>query len=209
MGESKKLIEHAYKHIGPMYNFIWGKLLFNDGRSTAIDMLGIKPGFSVLEVGVGTGLTLPLYPLDCTVQGVDLSESMLKEATDLIQQRKLAHCRVRQMDATHLEFSDNQFDAVLGNLFISATTYPEKALLEMKRVCKKDGTIVLMNHFRSENALLGAIETVLNPIALKLGFKSDLELRPLLQAVGLEPREIRKVNAFNLWTAVSMCNTKE
>lgn len=205
----QKIVEQVYEKIGPVYNFVYGKLLFNEGRETSIQMLEIQPGNKILEVGVGTGLTLPLYPKDCDVTGVDLSAGMLKEAEELIRKKKLKNSRVCQMDATKLEFADNSFDRVLGNLFISATTYPEKALEEMKRVCKPGGVIVLMNHFKSENLLLGTLEHLFNPIAKSLGFQSNLEMRPLLQSVGLTPKEVRKVNFFQLWTSVSFLNPKK
>lgn len=208
MARQQKIVEKVYEHIGPIYNFVYGKLLFNEGREKSIDLLEIGAGHKILEVGVGTGLTLPLYPAGCDVVGVDLSESMLREAEDLIRERKLKHATVKKMDATALEFEDNSFDRVLGNLFISATTYPEKALLEMKRVCKPNGTIVLMNHFKSEKLLLGALESAFNPVAQGLGFKSNLEMLPLLEKVGLTPKKVMKVNMFNLWTAVSMVNKK-
>lgn len=208
MARQQKVMERVYERIGPVYNFIYGKLLFNEGRETAIELLELKSGHKVLEVGVGTGLTLPLYPRSCHVVGVDLSESMLKEAEHLIKEKKLKHSSVKLMDASNLEFPDSEFDRVLGNLFISATSNPEKCLQEMKRVCKPGGIIVLMNHFQSENPLLGTLETVFNPLALRLGFKSNLKMAPLLKAVGLEPKEVRKVNMLNLWTAVSMVNKK-
>jgi phosphatidylethanolamine/phosphatidyl-N-methylethanolamine N-methyltransferase len=208
MARQQKMVERIYESMAPVYNFIYGKLLFNEGREVAIDLLDIKASHKVLEVGVGTGLTLPLYPRNCQVVGVDISENMLKEAEQLIKKKKIKNASVKVMDATKLEFPDNHFDHVLGNLFISATTYPEKSLLEMKRVCKPGGVMVLMNHFKSESAVMGTVETVLSPVAHKLGFKSDLEMRPLLAAVGLEPKEIRKVNMLNLWTAVSMVNKK-
>jgi phosphatidylethanolamine/phosphatidyl-N-methylethanolamine N-methyltransferase len=115
---------------------------------------------------------------------------------------------VKLMNATNLEYPDNSFDGVLGNLFISATSFPRESLLEMKRVCKPGGMIVLMNHFKSEKRLLAAAENAFNPVALGLGFKSNLEMEPLLESVGLEPKNIRKVNLFNFWTAVSMVNKK-
>lgn len=208
MARQQKVMERVYERIGPVYNFIYGKLLFNEGRETAIELLELKAGHKVLEVGVGTGLTLPLYPRSCHVVGVDLSEGMLKEAEHLIQEKKLKNASVKLMDASNLEFPDNEFDRVLGNLFISATSNPEKCLEEMKRVCKPGGIIVLMNHFQSENAFLGTLETVFNPLALRLGFKSNLKMAPLLSAVGLEPKEVRKVNMLSLWTAVSMVNKK-
>ncbi len=205
----QKVVERIYEQFGPYYNFVFGKLLFQEGREAAIDCLEIEPGHKVLEVGVGTGLTLPLYPINCQVIGVDLSRSMLNEAEALIKRKRLKNATVKLMDATKLEFPDNSFDGVLGNLFISATSYPREALLEMKRVCKPGGTIVLMNHFKSENPVLGTMETVFNPLAQSfLGFKSNLEMQPLLESVGLEPKRVQKVNMFNLWTAVSMVNKK-
>jgi phosphatidylethanolamine/phosphatidyl-N-methylethanolamine N-methyltransferase len=206
--KNQKVVEKIYEKFGPYYNFVFGKILFQEGRETAIEFLELGKNSKVLEVGVGTGLTLPLYPRDSTVVGVDLSSSMLKEAEALIKKKKLKNASVKIMDATNLEFPDNSFDGVLGNLFISATSFPKNALLEMKRVCKPGGTIVLMNHFKSENPLLGAIETGLNPVALSLGFKSNLEMDPLLKSVGLKVKNLKKVNMFNLWTTVSMRNEK-
>ncbi len=206
--KNQKVVEKIYEKFGPYYNFVFGKLLFQEGRETAIEFLELKEKAKVLEVGVGTGLTLPLYPRDCKVVGVDLSESMLKEAQELILKKKLKNASVKIMDATKLEFPDNSFDGVLGNLFISATSYPEEALLEMKRVCKPGGMIVLMNHFKSENPVVGAVESAFNPVAVSLGFKSNLEMEPLLRKVKLKVKNFKKVNMFNLWTAVSMRNEK-
>ncbi|MCO5142889.1 MAG: methyltransferase domain-containing protein [Oligoflexia bacterium] len=206
--KSPKVVERIYEAMAPYYDFIYGKLLFNEGREVSIELLDLKSGDRILEVGVGTGLTLPLYPLNCKVVGVDLSENMLKEAEKLIKKKKLRNFEVKKMDATKLEFKDSSFDAVLGNLFISATTYPENALREMIRVCKPKGMIVLMNHFLSENPWVARAETAFNPIAEKIGYKSNLEMNNLLASVGLKPKTIKKVNLFNLWTAVSMENNK-
>ena len=208
MKKRQKLVEQVYEKFGPFYNYIFSKVLFQEGREMAVNFLEIEVSDRVLEVGVGTGLTLPLYPRDCQVVGVDLSTSMLKEARELIDDLRLRHASVREMDATKLEFPDNSFDRVLGNLFISATSFPREALLEMKRVCKPGGIIVLMNHFKSDHRVLGTLETAFNPVAQTLGFKSNLEMRPLLQSVGLKPKRVRKVNMFNLWTTVSLVNKK-
>ncbi|MGZ3692922.1 MAG: class I SAM-dependent methyltransferase [Bdellovibrionota bacterium] len=205
----QKIVERVYEKFAPFYNYVFGKVLFQEGREAAVDFLEIKAGQKVLEVGVGTGLTLPIYPHYCTVVGVDLSGSMLKEAKELIAKKRLKNASVKEMDATKLEFPDNSFDCVLGNLFISATSFPREALLEMKRVCKPNGTIVLMNHFKSENKILGTMETAFNPLAQGfLGFKSNLEMEPLLSSVGLKAKRVQKVNMFNLWTTVSVVNKK-
>ena len=206
--KSHKIVERIYEGFAPFYNFVFSKLLFLEGREASIDMLEIKSGQKVLEVGVGTGLTLPLYPHNCSVVGVDISPNMLKEAEALIRKKKLKNCTVRVMNATNLEYPDNTFDRVLGNLFISATSFPKESLVEMKRVCKHGGVIVLMNHFKSEHKVLSAMESVFNPIAKGLGFHSNLEMEPLLESVGLKAKCVQKVNMFNLWTAVSMVNKK-
>ena len=201
-------IETIYNQLAPVYNFVYGKLFFNEGRRVAIELLELEPGHRVLEVGVGTGLTLPMYPLDCKITGIDLSEAMLREARELIRNQRVEHAEVKYMNANHLEFPDNHFDAVLGNLFISATSDPDGAMREMKRVCKPGGMLVLMNHFRSQSAVLAQVENAILPIARRVGFDSALDLNSLLQRAGLKAKQVRKVNLFNLWTAVSMVNDK-
>lgn len=205
---SLSVVEQAYARMGPIYNYVYGKIWFNEGRKISIDLLGLKKGDSVLEVGVGTGLTLPMYPANCEVTGIDLSESMLAEARKLIERHQLKHATVQQMNANMLRFADNSFDAVLGNLFISATSEPVQALREMKRVCKPGKNIVLMNHFKSDHRVIGALEERIKPIAKMIGFDSALEMEPLLMQVGLKAKRIEKVNLFNLWSAVLIKNEK-
>ncbi len=208
MDLTHKSMERIYRWLGPVYNFIYGKLIFDEGRLKAIELLEIRPGDVILEVGVGTGLTLPLYPNDCHVDGIDLSESMLKEARQLISKKGLVNCEVQLMNANNLKFPDNHFDKVLANLFISATHNPQMALNEMKRVCKPGGLIVLMNHFKADEPWLAKAEEAFNPIAQAMGFTSSLEMSPLLKEVKLKPKRLEKVNFMKLWTAVSLINEK-
>ncbi len=207
--KSRRPIEQIYDKVGPFYNFIYGKVLFNEGRRTAIDLLEIAADDKVLEVGVGTGLTLPMYPVDCEVTGIDLAEGMLEEAEELIRKQHIKNATVQMMNANHLKFPDNHFDGVLGNLFISATSDPVGALEEMKRVCKPGGHLVLMNHFRSDNRTIARMESFIGPFAKRVGFDSALDLEELLAAANLKVKCARKVNLFDMWTAVSMVNSKE
>lgn len=206
--KTKRPMEQIYERVAPVYNFIYGKVLFNEGRRTAIDLLEIQANDCVLEVGVGTGLTLPMYPQDCKVVGIDLSESMLEEAKVLIEKQHIRNASVQLMNANQLKFPDNHFDGVLGNLFISATSDPIGALAEMKRVCRPGGHLVLMNHFRSPNPMVARMERMIGPLARRMGFDSALELEPLLERSNLQVKCLRKVNLFDMWTAVSMINNK-
>ncbi len=203
------MIERFYQKLGPVYNFLYSEWLFDDARRAAVSLLGSETQKHVLEIGVGTGLTLPIYPQDWKVIGIDLSESMLKKADLLIQEKQLSNCSVKMMNAKKLEFPDNSFDGVLGNLFISATSEPELALAEMKRVCKPNGKLVLMNHFRSENAVLQKFEDFIDPMTEKLtGFKAALNLQQLIQHNGLVLHEKRQVKPLGIWTAVAFINSK-
>ena len=185
-------IEGFYKKLGPVYNLIYSKFLFDEGRKAAVELLSLSPGFQVLEIGVGTGLALPLYPESCTVTGVDVSEGMLEKALELVQEKNIQNTKLLKMNAREMDFPDNSFDAVLGNLFISATDDPAKAMQEMKRVCKKGGYIVLMNHFRSESPYIAFMEKTFSPISSHLGFNSNLCLHSLLQESGLRLKEKEK-----------------
>lgn len=203
-------LENFYKKISPIYNFLYSDLLFREARTAAIELLDIPKNSKILEIGVGTGLTLPLYPKDCEVVGIDLSEGMLEKTEALIKKNGLKNCTALKMDATSLHFEDNTFDRVLGNLFISATSEPELAISEIKRVCKPDGIFVFMNHFRSHNPLVQAFEDRIDPWTKKMtGFKAALDLDLLIQNNHLKIEQKKSVNPFGLWTAVSFRNIKK
>lgn len=196
--------EKIYDRLVPLYDYLFGKLAFDEGRKLSVQLLAPKDKERFLEVGVGTGLTLPHYPPSCHVTGIDLSEGMLEQARELIAKRQLKNCEVLKMDVTHLPFDEASFDGVLGSLFLSATHEPLKALLEMKRVLKPDGRMVLMNHFKSENPVIGKVEEWLDPITQNIGFTSCLELLPLVEKAGLQIEHIEKTNFMRLWTAVRL-----
>ncbi len=192
-----RTIKRAYAFLSPVYDILFNRI-FHPGRVAAVNLLEIKPGDSILEVGVGTGLNLPLYPRNCRVTGVDISAEMLQKARQRAKELGLPNVTLALMDASNLEFSDAAFDHVLATYVISAVPDPVRTLLEMRRVCKPNGHLVMLNHFRSENPVLGAVEWVLAPVCTRIGFKTDLKLTPLLERAALSPDQIHRINVMML-----------
>lgn len=198
-------IKRAYAILSPVYDFLFDKV-FYPGRVAAIDLLEIKPGDRVLEVGVGTGLNLPLYPRNCEVTGIDISEEMLRKAEERIRTHGVMNAKLMVMDGSKLEFPDNSFDRVIATYVISAVPDPVKTLLEMRRVCKPSGHLVILNHFKSDNPVIGMFERLLAPVCTKIGFNTELKLMPLLERVALAPEQLHRVNLMNGWRLVRCIN---
>jgi phosphatidylethanolamine/phosphatidyl-N-methylethanolamine N-methyltransferase len=203
----KRQVERAYELYAPVYDVIFD-WIFAPGRAAAIRELALEPSDSVVEVGIGTGLNLPLYPANCRLTGIDLSSEMLDKAIERVQQLTMPNVTLKVMDATSLDFADNEFDKAVATYTISAVPDPVAVLREMRRVVKPDGKIVILNHFRSERRITGWVEDLVAPVCTRLGWKSNLALRPLLAAVGLAPEVVASVNMFNGWRLVSCVNRK-
>jgi phosphatidylethanolamine/phosphatidyl-N-methylethanolamine N-methyltransferase len=203
----KRQVERAYELYAPVYDFIFD-WIFAPGRSAAIKHLDLRPAETVLEVGIGTGLNLPLYPPTCRLTGIDLSAEMLDKAVERVQGLAMPNVTLKVMDATSMDFGDNEFDKALATYTISAVPDPVAVLREMRRVVKPGGTLVILNHFRSEGRAFGRVEDLVAPVCTRLGWKSNLALKPLLAQVGLTPELVAKVNMFNGWRLVKCVNRK-
>jgi len=203
----KRQVERAYELLAPVYDFVFD-WIFAPGRQAAISHLGLTPNETVLEVGIGTGLNLPLYPPSCRLTGIDLSGEMLDKAVERTHKLAMPGVVLKVMDATSMDFADNEFDKALATYTISAVPDPIGVLREMRRVVKPGGIIVILNHFRSDRWLSGHIEDMVAPVCTRLGWKSNLPMKPLLEAVGLTPELIVKVNMFNGWRLVKCVNRK-
>jgi phosphatidylethanolamine/phosphatidyl-N-methylethanolamine N-methyltransferase len=204
-GLEYKQIKRAYAMMSPMYDLLFDKI-FHPGRVAAIELLDLRPSDLVLEVGIGTGLNLPLYPTHCRLVGIDLSRQMLKKAREKVQEFGLTNVTLEVMDAAKMNFPDRHFDHVLATYVISAVPQPVQVLREIKRVCKEGGHIVILNHFKSENPVIGAFEELLAPLCSQLGFKTDLKLMPLLKEAELSPEQLHRVNLLNGWRLVRCVN---
>jgi phosphatidylethanolamine/phosphatidyl-N-methylethanolamine N-methyltransferase len=203
----KRQVKRAYKLYAPAYDFVFD-WIFHPGRERAMHLLDVKRNDHILEVGIGTGLNLPLYPTHCHITGIDLSEEMLEKAQDKIIELGLISVTLKVMDATVMDFGDSEFDSALATYTISAVPDPVGVLREMRRVVKPGGSIVLLNHFRSDRRVLGQLEDLVSPVCTRLGWKSNLPFEPLLKQVGLIPDISTKVNLFNGWRLIKCVNRK-
>ena len=192
----------VYENLAFVYDWVFGPTL-HPGRIEAIRKMKIQPGESVLEVGVGTGINLSMYPSRSAVTGVDLSTPMLDKARDRITNKGLRNCRVAEMDAAQMTFPDESFDIVYAPYLISVVPDPVQVAQEMRRVCRRGGRIVILNHFKSANPIMSRIETAISPLTVHIGFKSDLDLNAFLTQASLTPISIEKVNIPKMWTLVT------
>jgi len=195
-------VANVYEKLASVYDIVFGPVL-HPGRVDAIRRMGIKPGDRVLEVGVGTGINAALYPRDCAVTGIDLSNSMLEKAHDRIARKGVRNVRLMQMDAANLKFADDTFDIVYAPYVISVVPDPVAVAREMRRVCRPGGRIVILNHFRSKNRVGAWLERIISPLTVHVGFKSDLDLPAFLAQADLKPVSIEKVNVPRIWSLVT------
>jgi len=195
-------VARVYENIARFYDLTFGPAL-HPGRVDAIERMGIKAGDRVLEVGVGTGINAGLYPRDCAVTGIDLSDSMLEKARERIIRKDIRNVRLLEMDAAAIKFADNTFDIVYAPYLISVVPDPVTVANEMVRVCRSGGRIVFLNHFRSSNPVLAWMERAISPFTVHIGFKSDLDLPAFLAQTDLEPVSIEKVNIPRIWSLVT------
>ena len=195
-------VERVYEKLAGFYDLVFGPTL-HPGRLQAIQRMEVHPGDHILEVGVGTGINVPLYPRHCQVTGIDFSGSMLEKARERVEKKGMRGVRLLQMDAADLKFPDNSFDIVYAPYLISVVPDPIKVAAEMRRVCKPGGRIIFLNHFRSENPVLSWAERLISPLTIHIGFKADLHLKRFLEQAHLHPVSIEKVNIPRIWSLVT------
>ena len=203
--ESRR-VERVYSLMARVYDgfFDWA---LGPGRRAAIGALKTNPGERVLEVGVGTGLSLPLYPEDCRVVGVDISEPMLDQARARAEALGLAGIDLRKMDARELHFADGSFDHVLAPYVMSVVPEPERVMAEMRRVCRPGGTVMVVNHFLSEGRVVGRFDRLFTPASRWIGFRMDLPIETVTRTPGLDVVSVRRVNLLGHWRLIELQRT--
>jgi len=202
-------IKKAYRRYARIYDLYFGPVL-HQGRKVVIDYLDCKPGDSILEVGVGTGLSLPLYPEFVKITGIDISPEMLDYARSRVDRDELVHVTdLRVMDAEAMEFADSSFDKVIAMYVASVVPNPTRLVDEMRRVCRPGGELYIVNHFRNTNPVISGIEGLIAPLSRLLGFRPNMCLKTFIEQTDLEVIETRGVNAFGYWTLIRARNSKQ
>jgi phosphatidylethanolamine/phosphatidyl-N-methylethanolamine N-methyltransferase len=168
----KNAVAKAYARWAPVYDLVFGAV-FERGRKAAV-AAAERIGGRILEVGVGTGLSLPVYSWTNRLTGVDLSVPMLRKAKARALEHRLTNLDgLAVMDAQRLAFQDAVFDVVVGQYVITAVPDPEATLDEFVRVLKPGGEIVLVNHLGAEGGLRASFEQGFAPVARRLGWRPE------------------------------------
>lgn len=165
-------VAKAYDRWAPIYDLVFGAV-FRQGRSVAIDAAE-RVGGRILEVGVGTGISLPRYRRSSRITGVDLSDAMLDKARGRVARLGLTNVEAIEIgDAERLAYPDHAFDVVVAQYVVSAVPHPLRALDECARVCRPGGEIVITTRVSADGGLRGAIERGLMPVTSRLGFRTE------------------------------------
>ena len=165
-------VTKAYARWAPVYDFVFGAV-FDRGRKESI-AAAERIGGRILDVGIGTGISLTDYARTNRIVGVDYSEAMLRKAHERVRDQKLAHVdALAVMDAQRLGFADGYFDAVVAQYVITTVPDPEKTLDEFARVTRPGGEIILVNHLGAEAGFRRAFEQGFAPVARRLGWRPE------------------------------------
>lgn len=193
-------VRKVYDRYSSFYDIFFGPIL-SPGRYVCARIINkIAPkNASILEVGVGTGLSLPMYREDLKINGIDISEKMLKKAQQCVTQKNMSNIKLQVMDAQNLEFEDNSFDFIVAMYVVSVVPDVNIFLNEIIRVAKPNAKILFVNHFSSEKPVMKFIEQKLSRFNKLIGFNSDFPIDSVLKCGQLELEECQNVNLFGYW----------
>jgi phosphatidylethanolamine/phosphatidyl-N-methylethanolamine N-methyltransferase len=202
-------IELAYRRYARGYDLYFGGIL-QPGRRAVVERMGCRAGERILEVGVGTGLSLPLYPPQSQVYGIDVCHEMLARAKARVAREHLRQAAgLYRMDAERMCFADDSFDKVVAMYVVSVVPDPARLLDEMRRVCKPQGELFIVNHFLHPNPVMSAMERLAAPLSRFVGFHPNLSLDDFTRQAHVEVLERVPVNAFGYWTLLRARNNKQ
>lgn len=193
---------NAYRRWAPAYDVVFGAI-FQNGRAAVARWVNSLDYTSILEVGVGTGLSLPLYSTDKRITGVDISPEMLAHARKRVADEGLTNVvALHEMDGEDLRFADGSFDVVVASYVMSVAPHPQRCLAEMERVCAPGGIVLVCNHFVNGHG--GFVSKRMQPLSRWLGWRPAFELETLLEDSPLSVEGKRPVPPFGLFQLVTL-----
>ncbi len=195
-----------YYELSHLYDLIFRRV-FYPRIAMVIRALDVPPGARVLELGVGTGLSLDAYPSHCQVTGIDLAPEMLERAQDKINRYGWRHVSLEQGNALDLEFPDDSFDYVMAFHVISVVPDPKRMMAEARRVCRPGGTITIINHFRSSQPIVDRLTRTIDPLTRRLGW-TTLRLHEVIDRQQLHVERQWKTSPRSLFTILVGQNAK-
>lgn len=179
-------VRSTYARWAPVYDATFGKIT-HAGRRAAVAHINTRSG-DVLEVGVGTGLSLDAYGPGLRVTGMDYSAEMLRKARARVARQRLSHVvGLREMDARELDFPDASFDTVAAMHVLSVVPEPERVMAEIARVLRPGGQVVITNHFKHDRGVWAGLARAAAPLERVLGWHSDFEIATVLGETSLRP----------------------
>jgi len=199
-------VVRAYDRLAPLYDRVFGQVLEPGRQAMSAAAASLRPG-SLLEVGVGTGLTLASYPPETRVVGIDVSPPMLRRAEERAAAMPEREIELAMMDAERMDFRDHSFDCVTVPYVLSVTPDPARLVREIRRVCKPDGIILVVNHF-SGNRFWWLMERAVRSVADRVGFRSDFDFDEHILAHDWEVISVSPVNLLRLSKLVVLRNAR-
>jgi phosphatidylethanolamine/phosphatidyl-N-methylethanolamine N-methyltransferase len=189
----------AYRRWAPIYDYTFGRIA-RGGRRHAVELINEGDG-RVLEVGVGTGLSLPDYDRRLEIVGIDLSPDMLEKARERVASEALGNVTgLHEMDAADLKFPDAAFDTVVAMYVMTVVPEPEVVMRELARVTKPGGQVLLVNHFSQREGVRGWVERRMAPFADKIGWRSVFDVSRVTVCDDLELVQRKSLRPLGLFT---------
>lgn len=195
----EEAVRDAYRRWAPVYDYTFGKIS-TAGRRHAVELINASSG-KVLEVGVGTGLSLPEYDPHIEITGIDLAPEMLQKARERVKAENLKNVAgLYEMDAGNLQFPDNSFDTVVAMYVITVVPEPEKVMRELARVTKPGGQVLLVNHFSQDEGVRGWVERKMAPFADLVGWHSVFETSRVMICDELKLVDRKSLRPWGIFT---------